>query len=243
VTNIDDGPVATVAGRPIPIERVDDRLAELRRGPLGRHLPPDGGAVDGTRRWIVQELVTRTVLLHEAVALGVLADTDAPEMVPAVVQALYDRVTSHVVVTEDEARAYYDRNPDRYRRPETRRIRYQITRDEAGERTTATRVVDLRRGEWVGPLEDAVFAADPGEVVGPFVVEQGSVASKVEAVTPESIAPFREVRSAIESELVHAARARAFDDWIAERTAALATIRSAYAHPGDPVHGLPSHRH
>jgi hypothetical protein len=65
----------------------------------------------------------------------------------------------------------------------------------------------------------------------------------VVAITPASTTPFDEARPEIEADLVGAARARAFDDWIASRVAALASIEPAYEHPGHPVHGLPNHRH
>jgi len=66
------GRVATVAGRPISVECLEERVAEIRRMPRGRHLPPDG-AVDplGLRRWIVQDLVTEALILHEARSAGV----------------------------------------------------------------------------------------------------------------------------------------------------------------------------
>ncbi len=55
--------------------------------------------------------------------------------------------------------------------------------------------------------------------------------------------PFEEARDAIEAELLAEARARAFGAWLARRREALAVIDPAWAHPGDPVHGVPSHRH
>ena len=40
----------------------------------GRHLPPDGGQVSiGIRRWVVQELVTEAIIVHEAEAAGIIA--------------------------------------------------------------------------------------------------------------------------------------------------------------------------
>lgn len=247
----DTGHVATVAGRRIPLAVVDARLAELRAGRLGRHLPPDGSGGDGLRRWIVQEVVTGAVLLHEAAEAGLASDPVWPVVPPAIVQQLFHRVTSQVAVPGEAVRAYYDRNADRYRSPETRWIRYGIAADEAAARALVDeapaegggRRLGLHRGQWVGPLEDAVFSAHVGDVVGPFQLEPGWVVAQVEAITPEGATPFHDVQSTIEAELVRAARASAFDAWVAARTAALATIVPAYEHPGHPVHGLHHHRH
>ena len=74
MTVVDDPPVvAMVGGRPITIARLDRRMADVRRGPRGRHLPPDGGQDRGVRRWVVQELVTEAILVHEAEAAGIIA--------------------------------------------------------------------------------------------------------------------------------------------------------------------------
>jgi len=58
--------VATVAGRRISVALLEERAAEVRRGPRGRHVPPGFGPEwQSLRRWIVQELVTEEVLAHE----------------------------------------------------------------------------------------------------------------------------------------------------------------------------------
>ena len=61
-----------MAGTPIPIAWVEERLTELRRGRLGRQLPPEGGETERLRRWVVQELVGRMVELHEARTAGLV---------------------------------------------------------------------------------------------------------------------------------------------------------------------------
>jgi [acyl-carrier-protein] S-malonyltransferase len=97
--------VATVAGQPIPLSLLEERLALIRRGPRGRHIPPPGtpGYADACR-WVVRELVTEAVLEHEARARGL---TDPSQVVLA--------VTNGATVPEESVRSYYDRNPDLYR--------------------------------------------------------------------------------------------------------------------------------
>jgi hypothetical protein len=127
--------VASVAGRPIPLSRLEERVVQLRRGPRGRHVPPDGGAESLTfRRWIVQELVSDEVLAHEARAAGITHDTEGSSRVrgitPAALDELFALVTADVSVDEDDAHAYYERNRDLYRRPERRRVRHVLVADE-----------------------------------------------------------------------------------------------------------------
>ena len=66
-----------VAGLEITEERLDRHVAEVTRGPRGRHVPPQGGDASlQFRRWLVQELVTRELLIHEARAAGLLGVSD-----------------------------------------------------------------------------------------------------------------------------------------------------------------------
>jgi hypothetical protein len=261
--------VATVGGRPIPMSRLDARVAEVRRGPRGRHLPPGAGPASITvRRWIVQELVTEEILAQEC---GIAAtDGDgSPAPSRAAIARLVDRVTGSVTVPETDIQGYYERNPDLYRRREVRRVRHILVADlaaardvlgklaagemmadvaravsiDAGSRKAGGYLGDVRRGELAGSLEDALFAAEIGAILGPCQTEHGWHVARVEAAMPETTAPYPDVRGAIEADLRAAARARAFDEWLEERRSALAIIEPEFAHPADPVHGVPSHRH
>jgi parvulin-like peptidyl-prolyl isomerase len=79
--------------------------------------------------------------------------------------------------------------------------------------------------------------------VGPIPTEHGWQVVRVDAIVPERSAPFEEVSEAIATELLAAARARAFSEWLEQRRQALAVIEPAYEHPSHPVHGMPRHRH
>jgi [acyl-carrier-protein] S-malonyltransferase len=275
-----DTTVATVAGRPIPSSWVEERLDTLVRGRLGRHLPPgESGEKQRLRRWIVQELVARMVLLHEAEQAGLWSWPDAdgrgghdpaapPEVPDDVLDRLFERVTMDVVVPAAEIDAYLATEPEGGRQPEARRITYVIAADPAealarlgdlreaatldelreattldGLRRARTGEMWLRRGELVGPLEDAAFEATVGDVVGPFELEQGWTAARLDEVRPASRPSHADARARAEAELLRHARARAFDAWIDDRRAALAEISPGYEHPGHPVHGVTQHRH
>lgn len=275
-----DPVVARVAGRPIRRSQLDERMRRVRSGPRGRHLPPATGVQPtGILRWMVRELVTEAVLLHEARAAGVIApetgpvDPERPATPPwlssPAIGSLVELVTASVAVGERRLRDFYDRNPDRYHRPEARRVRHVRLADEASARRVVDRLAagedmggiaatesidagsrgqggilgDVHRGELSGPLEIAIFGAGIGSIVGPIRTEHGWHVARVEAVVPDTHVPFAEVRPAIEAELLAAARAQAFGAWLDERCAALAVFEPGYEHPADPIHGVPTHRH
>jgi hypothetical protein len=137
LTVVDDAPVvAVVGGRPISLASLDRRMADVRRGPRGRHLPPDGGQVSiGVRRWVVQELITEAVIAHEAETAGIIGPSSGTDpradgrLTASAVGRLVETVTADVTVTSREVRGYYVRNGDRYRRREARRVRHILCRD------------------------------------------------------------------------------------------------------------------
>jgi len=161
LTVTDDPPiVAVVGGRPISLASLDRRTADVRRGPRGRHLPPEGGQVSiGIRRWIVQELVTEAVMVHEAEAAGIIAPSRAPDtgtdgrLTAAAVGRLVETVTSDVTVTRREVRSYYVRNHDRFRRRAVRRVRHILCPDAASAHDAIRR---LAAGADMAALAEAV---------------------------------------------------------------------------------------
>lgn len=187
--------------------------------------------------------MTEAVLAHEIRAAGL---DDVGDLV--------DDVTAELTVADDDVRAYYDRNGDLFARPEVRRIRHSVLPDEAAAARAAAGlaesdpainldVLDVRRGELTGPLEEAIFAAREGHVLGPIESELGWHVARLDSVTPAGVVPYGDARPAIEAELLAAARLTAFGQWLDRRRDALAVIEPAFAHPADPANGFPSHRH
>lgn len=194
--------------------------------------------------------MTEAILVHEARLVGIpVDDSEGMRPSPDAIAQLVGLVAGDVTVTDDELRTYYDRNQDLYQRPEARRIRYAVLVDRH-DAEAMVRDCDgpgepmvIRRGQLTGPLEDAIFAADAGATVGPLRTEHGWHVARIDAVTAASVVPFAEARPAIEAELLGAARARAFDEWLDGRRRALVEIAPDFEHPGHPVNGVPSHRH
>jgi [acyl-carrier-protein] S-malonyltransferase len=273
---------ATVAGRAIEAEMVEARLAAVARGPMGAWLPASGVEDRRWKRWMAQLLVTEAVVLSEAEAefdhAGVADDSvptsngslpDEAARLEAAARSVFDRVTSNVVVEEEDIAGYYRRNLDRFRHDERRLVSHVLTADsesalmarerldagediaavaaalsvDAGTRHRGGRLGEMRRGEMVGPFEDAVFACPERSTVGPVHTEFGWHVAVVVAVIPAGVEPFEAVRSEIEADLLSDARGRAFERWLEGRRQASATVEPGWEHPGDPR--LPDffHRH
>ncbi|GII76300.1 malonyl CoA-ACP transacylase [Sphaerisporangium rufum] len=247
--------------RPIPVALVDARERELRSGPLAARLPPPGGAEGrNLRRWLVQMLVAEALVEQEAAALGLpAAVSGSPPAVngpaaggltlPAALRsggvaaallvamplarAVRTALTAGLRVPEEEIRAYYDRNLDRFTRPEVRYVTWPGG-DPLGP---------VRRGELPSALEDAVFRARPGEVAGPLPGSGGPWTLRVDRVVPGGIRPYRAVRAEIAAELGAVAADRAFAAWLDRRHAERVRLAPGYEHPADPRHPDATHHH
>jgi hypothetical protein len=195
--------------------------------------------------------VTNEVLAHEAHEAGLIEATsegDVAALPASVLTQLFERVTAAIAVPEPEIRAYYARNLDLVTSAEVRHLRHRVAATEADARRATESIAegepwDLRRGEFWGPFEDAVFAAAPGGLIGPVESELGWHVARVERIDPPSTRSFEDARDTIEADLLAAARARAFGEWLEERRQALGTIEPEWEHPAHPVHGNARHRH
>ena len=140
-------------------------------------LPAAGVEDRRWRRWMAHLLVTEALVWSEA---GVDPDNpDLPDVVPtsngshpdeaarleAAARTLFDRVTSNVVVSEDDIAGYYHRNLDRFRYEERRVVSHVLTADAEGAcmaRTARRRRGHRRRGR------------RPPSIPGPGTVAAGS---------------------------------------------------------------------
>ncbi|MEO3857905.1 peptidylprolyl isomerase [Acrocarpospora sp. B8E8] len=143
-------------------------------------------------------------------------------------RALFERVTAGVHVDETEISGYYMRNQDEFAVPETRWTR------EFGP---------IRRGELAGAIEDAVFGAAEGEVVGPVDGPGGPWTLTVERIDGGERKPYQMVRERIGRELALARREQVFGRWLEGRMAAWVRLSPGFEHPGDPRQPDAVHRH
>lgn len=171
--------------------------------------------------------------------------------------------------TTGEVETYYRRSPELFAVAEARRVTHVLCRDEAAARAVIARVEageplerlaaahsldrgsrrsggdlgEVRRGELAGALEDAIFSARPGAVVGPVRSCFGWHVLRVEAVVPARQAPLDEVRSGIEQHLREAMRGQVAGSWLEARIRSEARVARGFEHPSR--HGLPgsAHRH
>jgi hypothetical protein len=231
-------PPATVDGRAITEERVAARLEAIRTGPLSYRLPDAGPEDRRARRWVLRSLVAEEIVSRQA---GSLDPAD-----------VFEEVTAGVAVSEEQLRRYYEHNSDLYDLPDRRRIRqhHAATLHHAllarwalagGSRDFPS--FELRRGEFCGPFEEEVFAAELGDVIGPIGSELGWHVAAVDEVMEARRIPYEEVRREIEANLLGRAREHSFDLWLEQQRRDRAKVLPAWGHPGDP--SLPdfSHRH
>ncbi|WP_204040890.1 peptidylprolyl isomerase [Acrocarpospora phusangensis] len=194
------------------------------------------------RRWLVQVMVAELLVRQEmaerrgsgagaelslelamrtgGVVAAVLATPDG--------RALFEQVTGNIHADEAEISGYYVRNGDRFTVPEVRWTR------ELGP---------VRRGELTGPIEEAVFGAAEGEVVGPVEGPGGPWTITVERIEGGGRKPYQTVREEVGRELTAARREEEFARWLQARTAAYVRLSPGFEHPGDPSQPDAVHRH
>lgn len=246
--------VAWVAGDPIDESDVDTRETGLRAGPVGPTLPREHTSEGRQlRRWLVQVLVAERLVASvpgvdeaDAPALADIAPDRAALLGlgsvaadllsrSALARAVFVAVTADVVVSPEAVVLFYERNPERFRVPEERLVTHTLG-DTSTRRT-------LRRGQLAGAVEDAVFAAAEGAVVGPVQDPLGTHTVVVEEVRPARVRPLAEVRAEIAEHLVAGARRRAFTAWLDRHAATQVWLAPGFEHPGDPGQPDNTHRH
>lgn len=257
---------AWVGEQPIPAAEIAAEVAGLRAGagPLAALLPADETA-DGRqlRRWVTQRVVIRRLLGLELAARGLASETGAdlrpdPALLgaaaadvlatSATARAVYEAVTAGVAVSELDVRAYYDRNPDRYTRPERWVVRQAFhAEDPAGLETalSAAQPTTLPPSALIPPVAAATRnALSAGRRrAGPLRSELGWHLVAVDGVLPGRLIPYDQVRTEIAAYLLDRQRQQAFGRWLDARYATLVRLAPGYEHPADPRQPDATHRH
>jgi foldase protein PrsA len=201
---------------------------------------PDFGSQQAFDRFLEQSGFTEEEA-RDRLELGVISNRVQEEILP-----------EEPPVTEDEIQAFYDENQAQFEQPETRDVRQVVTETQAEaqdaldqleqddsakgweevarEFSTDEATKDaggLReavvQGQSEGLLDQQIFNAPTGELVGPFGTDTGFYVIQVENVTPAQTTPLSEASENIRQTLVSARQqelAQAFqEDFLTEWTA------------------------
>jgi hypothetical protein len=227
---------------------------------------PDRSKADALWNWGAKALLVDHVLRAEAARLGVSDPTSLLEWVDRLEWA--GELSSHVP-TEVEARCYYSANRSRFHVNEARCVRHVLVPDrewaerlrevavdgpalgrlaaqvsfDQGSRRQGGYLGWVERGQLTGPLEDAIFSAEPHRVSGPVASAFGWHVIVVEALRPAGARPFDECRREIQAELAEYRRRGSWLAWLDRRIAETVRVPEGAEHP--LFRGLPGshHRH
>ena len=142
--------------------------------------------------------------------------------------AIQDTIKAGAVISQDEAKAYYEANKARFEKGATVHAKHILVAEEAdclailesinkGEKTFEEAAMasstcpskaqggdlgEFGRGQMVKEFEEAAFAAEIGAIVGPVQTQFGYHLIKVEGKTEAGILAFEEVAAQIFNVLV-----------------------------------------
>jgi parvulin-like peptidyl-prolyl isomerase len=143
---------------------------------------------------------------------------------------LEQEVISKPEISDEEVEEFYEANIDSFKQPASRDVRVilnssqakaeeakreleaddseqswkQVAKQYSQDQASKDRgglLEGLTQGQGDPQLEEEVFAAPEGEIVGPFETDRGWYVIQVTGVNPESTQPLSEARAAIEQQL------------------------------------------
>jgi hypothetical protein len=227
--------------------------------------------VAGLRTWAIKSLLVDTLLEVEAARLGVSDPTSPTQWADRLeaaaqvtilpptedeVEAYYRANPGRFVVTEarrarhllvadcetaEQLRAHVTQGSEA-QSTDLSAMAEATSRDRASARQGGE-LGWVERGQLAGPLEDAIFAAEPGQVVGPVLSTFGWHVLVVDEVRSASLRSLDACRAELEAELVSARRRQALLAWTDQRLAEAVRVPEGAEHPN--WRGLPGshHRH
>jgi peptidyl-prolyl cis-trans isomerase C len=228
--------IATYAGSTLTADRLREQMSQLPPSSLRRMNDPE------RRREFVDGLILNDLLFADGDRAGHADDPDIERQVDAlrrrlVVQRMMEEMRRPPDVSEEQARAYYDANPELYSGTQIRAshilvddeaVAEQVQREAAAEparfaelaerhstdRRTAERGGDLGRfapGRMLPAFERVAFKLDEGQVSEVVETAHGHHVILVTERVDGEQRPFEDVRSQIEKTLADEAVRRALE--------------------------------
>jgi foldase protein PrsA len=143
-------------------------------------------------------------------------------------------------VSDDDIQEYYDKNKERFSQPERRDLQVVLTKNEAkadeakqaiesgqnfkavakefsideASKTQGGRLPGVAKGQQEKAFDDAIFAADKGELTGPVKTQFGWYVFRVTKVTAASQQSLEEAKETIKNLLKSEGEQKALDDFV-----------------------------
>jgi parvulin-like peptidyl-prolyl isomerase len=222
------GGEAEERGIEVTEREIDEELDRVKEQEFGsekefqRFLDDSGFTLEEARERIALQLVSQRI--QDAVLPGAAGAQQSPEALAA-----------ELGITDDDVQAYYDENVAQFEQPESRDVRQVLTEtEEQADQALAELEQDsspqgfeqvakefsideatrsdggLREAVVQGQsepfLDQQIFGAPEGELVGPFETDAGWYVIQVDGVTPGSTTPIEEVTDQIRQTLASAAQ-------------------------------------
>lgn len=248
--------IGWVAGVPIPRDRLDARVRELRAGPLAARLPAVGSKEDRQfLRWTAQVLLTEELCRVELARRGTESGFDGVPRRLSQAESLHLGSINAAVWSSTPAMAtlynLVTAPTPSAAPPADTRTWYRVTHAVAPTATEAATAPETSLG-WTtlddlpAPLAADLRARPPGTRVGPVRTGLGWHFATITAteVRPGEPTPRTETSDAIDAtDTTDPPRLAAFNRWLDERRSALVTNAPGFEHPGDPGQPDNTHRH
>ncbi len=209
-------------------KQVDDRLAQIRKQYFG-----------GSQKRLV------AALKQQGTTEAQVRNDIRAQLIQ---EAIFKNVTEDVKVTDAEIEKYYNENRSQYGQPESRDVRHILVPSRAQANELYRRLkngesfaklakqyskdpgskdqggkLTIARGQTVPPFDQTAFLLGKGVLSRPVKTQYGyHLIEPVSAVKPAKTTPLKDVKDAIEQQLLQTKRNKAMTDWVAEMKKGLA---------------------
>ncbi len=174
--------LATVNGKPVTTFEADNYVSQTQPGARYDSLPTD------QKKLVVDRLVERALFIEQAKQEGVEKDPDFLKLLERdkdelLVQTWIKKQFDNTMISDSEAKAYYDKNPDQFRIPEQVHARHILVKEEKEAKdildqlkglkgdALKSKFIELAKSKSTGPTGPKggdLGSFGPGQMVKPF---------------------------------------------------------------------------
>ena len=158
-------------------------------------------------------------------------------------EAVYNKVTADVKVSDKDVQSYYDKNKAQYATPETRLVRHVLVKNKAladrlypqlkdkgadwgaiakrysqdpGSKNKGGRYT-ATKGQLLPQFQESAFSLETNEVSKPVKTQAGwHIIQALEPVKKGSTTPFKQVKEAIRQQLLQEQKNKKMEKWVAD---------------------------